>query len=98
MTQTGSRIKAWILFLFMLAISRAGWAQDIVLHGIVKDSATQTPLTNASIAIKGLRGGARSNGEGRFRIPTTQHAIDVSVSNVGYVTRTLHLDAVPDGD
>ena len=70
-------------------------AQEVTLRGLVKDSATQTIISNASISIKGLHGGARSNSEGRFRIPATQHAITVTVSSVGYNTKTLHLDSVP---
>ncbi|HEY4110229.1 DUF5686 family protein [Puia sp.] len=73
-------------------------AQDITLRGIVKDSATQTAITNASISIKGLRGGARSNQEGRFRIPTTQHAAVVTVTSVGYNSKTIHLDSIPNAE
>ena len=65
------------------------------MRGFIKDSATQTPITNASISIKGLRGGARSNQEGRFRIPTPQHAITVTVTSVGYYSKTINLDSVP---
>lgn len=71
-------------------------AQEVVLRGIVRDSATGTVLTNASIAVKGMRGGARSNGEGRFHIPMTQHPIAITVTMVGYNPETLHLDSVPD--
>jgi hypothetical protein len=70
-------------------------AQDVVLHGFIKDSSSQTPVSNASITIKGLRGGARSNAQGRFRIPTSQRAVDVVITSVGYNTVTLHLDSVP---
>ena len=68
MTQTGSRTKAWTLFIMIMAVSWHSQAQDVALRGFVKDSAAQTPLNNASITIKGLRGGARSNADGRFRI------------------------------
>jgi len=73
-------------------------AQDVTLRGLVRDSATKTPITNASIAIKGLRGGGRSNMEGRFRIPTAQHAVSVTVTSVGYNPQTIHLDSVPTGE
>ncbi|GGA96978.1 DUF5686 family protein [Puia dinghuensis] len=78
-----------------MAVSWRSRAQDITLHGIVKDSATQAPIGNASIAINGLRGGARSNSEGRFRIPATQHAVTITVTSVGYNAQTVHLDSVP---
>jgi hypothetical protein len=76
-----------------------GWrsqAQDVFLRGLVRDSASGSALANASIAVKGLRGGARSNGEGRFHIPVTQHALSVTVTMVGYNPMTVHLDSVPD--
>jgi hypothetical protein len=95
MTQTGFRTKAWTLFFIIMAVSWRSQAQDVVFRGSVKDSASQTPLNNASITIKGLRGGARSNSDGRFRINSSQHAIDVVVSSVGYNTLSLHLDSIP---
>ncbi|HEY6901572.1 MAG TPA: DUF5686 family protein, partial [Puia sp.] len=92
----GSRFKAWTLLFFALALSWRGYAQQqAVFRGTVKDSATQTPLNNASITIKGLRGGARSNNEGHFRITTAQRAIDVTITNVGYNPITVHLDSIP---
>ncbi|HXB09030.1 MAG TPA: DUF5686 family protein [Puia sp.] len=84
-----------------MLIITAAWrtqAQDVTLRGLIKDSATQIPVTNASISVKGLRGGARSNGEGRFRIPTPQHAITVTITSVGYNPLTRHLDSVPAGE
>lgn len=98
MTQTGRRFKAWLLLLLIMAVAWQTRAQDVTLHGIVRDSATQTAIANASISVKGLRGGARSNSEGRFRIPTTQRAVTVTVTIVGYNSLTLHLDSVPGGE
>ena len=98
MKLTGCRLKAWILLLLIMATAWRTQAQDVTLHGLVRDSATKTPITNASIAIKGLRGGARSNQEGRFRIPTAQHAVSVTVTSVGYNSQTIHLDSVPTGE
>src|SRR6185437_5390690 len=93
MIKFGTSSKAWILFFLIMAMAWRGKAQEVTLHGLVRDSATQTAITNASISIKGLRGGARSNAEGHFRIPMTQRA--VTVTSVGYAPMTLHLDSVP---
>jgi hypothetical protein len=71
-------------------------AQNLVLRGIVQDSATNTPLANASISIKGIQGGTRSNAAGKFHMPADQHAVDVVITIVGYNSLTLHLDSVPD--
>jgi len=96
MIKFGTRTKAWIFFTLIMA---AGWtssAQGVILRGLIVDSIAQSPITNASISIKGLRGGARSNAEGRFRIPTNQRELTVVVSSIGYNTETLQLDSVPD--
>jgi hypothetical protein len=95
MQQTGSRTKTGVLLLWMMVAGYASRGQDIVLHGWVRDSATGVSISNASIAVKGLHGGARTNAEGKFRIPTGQHAVDIVISSVGYNTLTLHLDSVP---
>ncbi|HEY4289752.1 MAG TPA: DUF5686 family protein [Puia sp.] len=95
MTQTGIRTKAWTLFIIIMAVGWRSQAQNVVFRGSVKDSAAQTALNNASITIKGLRGGARSNSDGHFRINTSQRAIDVVISSVGYNTLSLHLDSIP---
>src|SRR6201999_3461118 len=95
MNKTGTRTKGWILLTMIMGVAWSSYAQDVTLRGIVRDSANN-PITNASISVKGLRGGARSNSEGRFRIPLTQHAISVTVTSVGYNSQTMHLDSVPD--
>ena len=81
-----------------MAVSWRSQAQDVTLHGIVKDSATQTPIGNASISVQGLRGGARSKSDGRFRIPTPRHAVTVTVTSVGYNSQTVQLDSIPDDE
>src|ERR1700744_4215396 len=98
MIKIGTSSKAWILLFLIMAMAWRGEAQEVTFHGLVRDSATRAAITNASISVKGLRGGARSNGEGRFRIPITQHAVTVTVTSVGYASLTLHLDSVPAGE
>src|SRR6185437_1225870 len=95
MIKIGTSSKDWMLFFLLMAMIGPSMAQEVTLHGLVRDSATQTVITNASISVKGLRGGARSNGEGRFRIPMTQRAVTVTVTSVGYAPMTLHVDSVP---
>ncbi|HVS96636.1 MAG TPA: DUF5686 family protein, partial [Puia sp.] len=96
MRKTGWGLKDWILLLTIMAAGFRGQAQEVVLRGQVRDSASKTALANASISVKGLKGGARSNNEGRFHIPVTQGRVTVVVSMVGYMTETLRLDSVPD--
>ncbi len=104
MKRKGSITKVWLLLLWGVAAGLSGRAQTaqppqttqpIVLHGLIKDSTTHAPLSNASIAIKGLHGGVRTNAEGRFHLTTNQHALDITVTNIGYNAFLLHLDSVP---
>src|SRR3984957_3874914 len=98
MIKFGTRTKAWILLTLIIAAAWTSSAQGVILRGVIVDSIAQSPISNASISIKGLRGGARSNAEGRFRIPTNQREITIVVSSVGYNTETLQLDSVPDNE
>lgn len=95
MIKTGTSTKAWILLLLIMAMAWSGYGQEVTLRGLVRDSISHAPLQNASVSVKGLRGGARSNAEGRFRIPISQHAHTVVVSIVGYNPMTIELDSVP---
>jgi len=86
-------IRTTITAVLVVAFTINSLAQTVT--GYVKDAATGTPLSNASVAIKGQHGGARTNSEGRFRIPTDKFPIDIVVSNVGYDPATIHLDSFP---
>ena len=72
-----------------------GMAQTGTVAGLVRDSATQAPLTNVSISIKGQRGGTRTNTQGKFRIPVDRQTTILVISIVGYKTVTLRFDSVP---
>jgi hypothetical protein len=82
----------------IIATAWTSSAQGVILRGVIVDSIAQSPISNASISIKGLRGGARSDAEGRFRIPTNQRELTIVVSSVGYNTETLQLDSIPDNE
>ena len=74
-----------------------GMSQTIVT-GYVKDASTNTPLNNASISIRGTKGGARTNTDGRFRIPAEKFPLDITVTSVGYDPYTMHLETAPTQD
>ncbi|HWK07258.1 MAG TPA: DUF5686 family protein [Puia sp.] len=97
MNKEGFCIRAYITAILVMAGFFSGMAQTIVT-GYVRDSATQTPLSNASVALKGQRGGARTNSDGRFRIPVDKSPLNITVSIVGYNNFTLHLDSLPQQD
>src|SRR5690242_9777318 len=86
-------IRTTITAILFVAFTINSLAQTVT--GYVRDAATGTPLSNASVAIKGQHGGARTNSEGRFRLQTDKIPIDIVVSNVGYDATTIHLDPFP---
>src|SRR5882757_10307521 len=97
MNKVGFCIRAYITAILVMTGFFSGMAQTIVT-GYVKDSATQAPLSNASVSIKGQRGGARTNTDGRFRIPVDKTPVNITVTIVGYNSFTLHLDELPSQD
>src|SRR5882672_10405519 len=97
MNKEGFCIRATITALLVMAGFFNSMAQTIVT-GYVKDSATGAPLQNASVAIKGQRGGARTNSDGRFRIPVEKAPLNITVTIVGYNNYSLHLDSLPQQD
>ncbi len=97
MTKQGFSIRVFVTAAFITAFVLNSMAQTTI-SGLVKDASTNTPLSNASVSIKGQHGGARTNAEGRFRIPADKFPLDIVVSNVGYDPATMHLDSVPGED
>lgn len=94
MIKEGFSIRALSTAVLVIAFVFNGMAQA-VLSGSVKDASSGTPLSNASISVKGQHGGARTNADGKFRIPVDKSPLNLVVTNVGYDPITLHLDSVP---
>ncbi len=84
-----------IVLLWGMAMSYAVRAQDGVLRGAVVDSATHAPLADASITIRGLNGGVRTNTDGKFRLTTGRRKLDMVITSVGYHSMIIHLDSLP---
>ncbi len=79
------------------APDRAGGVQ-LVFAGQVLDSTTKEPLSGAYVRVPGSVLGAVTDEKGFFRIPTTLRSpIEVEVSFVGYATRRLTLNPMPEG-
>lgn len=97
MNKEGFCLRAYITAILVMTGFFSSMAQTTVT-GYVKDSATQTPLSNASIAIKGQRGGARTHADGSFRIPVDKTPVNITVTIVGYNPATVHLDSFPQNE
>ena len=93
MKHEGICMKACALALLLVTGCLSTMAQTATLTGLVRDSATQAPLSNASISIKGQRGGARTNAQGTFHIPIDRPSATLTISIVGYRSATVHVDS-----
>src|SRR5580698_3164283 len=91
-------VKMLIVTAWSLALGYSGRAQEVILRGAVVDSASQAPLANASITVRGLTGGVRTNSEGKFHVNTVQRKLEIVITSVGYNTLSMELDSVPDGE
>ena len=65
-----------------------------ILRGAVVDSATRTPLANASVAIRVLAEAPNQSRRG-FSDNDRRRKLDLVITSVGYNPRTLHLDSLP---
>ncbi|RYY54379.1 MAG: TonB-dependent receptor [Chitinophagaceae bacterium] len=74
-----------ILSLLLLGISSTLSAQNAgVLSGLVLDSATQLPIVNASVVIKGTKQGTSTDRLGAFTLDVSGNQAQLEFSYVGY--------------
>jgi hypothetical protein len=81
------------VLLFILTIFRAADGQSYMLRGRVFDNQTGEPLVAANIQIVGTYRGTISNENGRFQLEILDFPADLSISYIGYQTRTVELKA-----
>src|SRR5581483_11448884 len=93
--KTGKQTTKTLILLLLILANLANTQAQTSITGYVKDAATNAPLSNVSITIKGQRGGSRTNSDGQFSIPANKVPLDILVSIVGYNPSTLHLDSLP---
>ncbi|MGN6296624.1 MAG: SusC/RagA family TonB-linked outer membrane protein [Ginsengibacter sp.] len=80
-----SRLKRVSLFVFFCGFASFCFAQGTeTVTGSVHSSVDGTPLTGASVTIKGKTGGTTTDGSGKFSIKAAKGAV-LTISNVGYV-------------
>ncbi|MEF8811818.1 MAG: TonB-dependent receptor [Bacteroidales bacterium] len=86
---TGNKIY-WLLFFILLPQLVVS---QITIEGQVSDDETNKPLAGANVLVEGTRDAATTNAEGYFKLVVPEEAEKVSVSFVGYHTKTV---SVPD--
>jgi len=78
-------------FLLALLFSTNLYSQE--LSALVKDSRSNKPIEFATVAFQENRG-VVTNEEGFFKIPDVSNVTEISISSIGYVTKTIKLEEV----
>ena len=75
-----------LLFILLIAIPLAGWAQNLTISATVQDKETGEPLGYASVGIKGVAIGTISNNDGEFdfHFPPDHRNDILVISMLGY--------------
>jgi hypothetical protein len=78
-------LSAALLLGFALSGSQA-WAQKV--HGVVYDTNKETPMTGATVIVKGGKSAAITDADGKFSLAAKEGDI-LSVSFLGYLTEEI---------
>lgn len=82
-------------FLLLLCLSLDATAQFTV-RGRVIDSATQEPLSQASVFCQGTTLGTSTDKDGRFELPLRNGGYDLTISYTGYVAQVIRVNSAVD--
>lgn len=90
------KVKHWLLILTALFISAPDlFSQTYRLNGHVSDSETGQPLTYATVQVKENNTGTTTNSDGAFSLELPKGEYSVTVSFVGYQSKSSRI-TVPD--
>ncbi len=81
-----------ILLFLILLIAPTAIAQ-VVIKGVIKDTATQQPVEAATISADGSNIATISNSDGNFRIILPEGSKGITISHLSYKTYTVAADA-----
>lgn len=78
------------LVLILLVLSLTATAQRVIT-GKVIDAKTSEPLIGATLRVEGSGAGTQTNAEGEFSLTASTVPVQVHVSFVGYLSRTVNI-------
>src|SRR5438105_3832687 len=86
-----------LIFLGVVAAATRAQAQAPgVLTGVVRDEATQKPVSNAVVAVEALRRQVTTDAEGRFRLADVTAGVRmVTVRRLGYLSAGMMVQFLP---
>ncbi|MBC7887363.1 MAG: SusC/RagA family TonB-linked outer membrane protein [Ferruginibacter sp.] len=83
--------KHFLLFIPLLLLTFFAFSQNKIISGKVVESANGSPLTGASVRVKGSSQGTLSGADGSFKIAVPANAKKLVFSIVGYVSQEVEL-------
>src|SRR5579859_326536 len=91
--KAGFCISTGLMIIMAMAGTISGQGQVLTVSGVVRDSATHSPLSNVSVYFKNGGRGRRTDANGKFSLSADKEYADLVISIVGYRQRTIHLNA-----
>ncbi len=76
------------LFLLFIFANQSLWAQETIVEGKVTDAETADAVPFANVMFVGITAGAVTDFDGKFKISTSKKVDSLTVSYVGYKTKT----------
>jgi len=84
-------MKQFLLFIFLVCLSIASYAQNTIVTGTITDAQTNQPLPFVSVSFPGTSIGVNSDNNGKYRLESGKSYTQLKFSFVGYkpVVRTI---------
>ena len=79
-------------FAFLLACLN-GMAQNKMLKGTITSTKDDTPVSGATVAIKGTSTSVAASSDGSFSIPVNSSRVTLVISSIGFTKKELVVDA-----
>jgi TonB-linked SusC/RagA family outer membrane protein len=81
--------KVKVLFLFLVALFCTAATQGQTITGKITDDSTKTPVSGATVTVKGGRTAVTTDANGVFTLPIPQGKFTLVVSSIGYATKEV---------
>ncbi len=83
-----------LLFIFCLLLASVnGIAQNKVLKGTISSSTDGTPVTGATVTVKGTANSVAADPDGSFSIPVSSSRVTLVITSVGYTSKEQVVNA-----
>ena len=87
-----NKFKFLLFILLTMFCFATANAQQRTITGIITSGADKTPVSGASIVIKGTRKATTSSDDGRFSVDASSGKLVLIISSVGYLSKEVSVD------